>query len=89
MVAERDIGDGDPNVVAGNVSAGSGDISFEVIPPQYVSPPGLTEQQRAEFEQAERTPLSPIPSNHGDDNASEATMTMLKLMQQNKWKCRC
>ena len=26
--AERDIGDGDPNVAAGNVSAGSGDISF-------------------------------------------------------------
>ena len=31
--AERDIGDDDPNVTAGGVSAGSGDTSFEVIPP--------------------------------------------------------
>ena len=71
-----------PNVTAGNVSAGSGDNSFEVIPPQYASPPGLSERQRAEFDRANQVPVSSSPSNNGDDSASEATMAMLKMVQR-------
>ena len=47
--AERDVGDTGTNVTAGNVSAGNGGDSFEVVPPRYEHPPGLTEQQRADF----------------------------------------
>ena len=80
--AERDVGDTGTEVTAGNASAGSGGNSFEVVPPRYESPPGLTERQRADFEQANRIPISFIPSNNGDENTSEATMAMLKMMQR-------
>ena len=66
----------------GSAAAGSTDGSFEHIPPNFGSPPGITEEQRAEFERAQQIPLSPIPSQHGDDNFSETTMNMLRMMQQ-------
>ena len=40
--AERDVGGIGTNVTEGNVSAGSGENAFEVVPPRYESPPGLT-----------------------------------------------
>ena len=80
--AERNVEEIDPGTAAGNTSAGSGEISFEVIPPPYVSPPGLADQQRAAFEKSDQVPISSIASDNGDGNSSETTMTMLKLMQQ-------
>ena len=64
-----------------NNGAGNGSGSNEVI-----APPGftVTEEQRAEFDRARRTqmPQSPVPSPQGDDDASDGTMAMLKLMQR-------
>ena len=70
------------NVMSGDGAAGSGDNSFEVIPPQYVPPPGLTESQRAEFRRADQIPISSVASNNGDDNVLEKTMEMFKMMMQ-------
>ena len=80
--AERIVEETDPRTMGRNGSAGSGDVSFEVIPPQYASPPGLTERQRAEMEESEQVPISPIASENGDGKSPETTVTMLKLMQQ-------
>ena len=64
-----------------SVAAGSTGDSFE-----FRSPPGVTvtEEQRAEMERARQTQasLSPILSQRGDDDVSEETMAMLKVMQR-------
>ena len=52
MVAEREAGGIGTNVTSGDGSAGSGENSFEEVPPRYESPPGLSERQRADFERA-------------------------------------
>ena len=53
---------------------------------EHVMPPGftVTEEQRAEFDRARQTQasLSPIPSRTGDDDVSEGTMAMLRMMQR-------
>ena len=79
--ANTGVGDDDERN-GGSMAAGSTDGSFEYIPQEYGGPPGLSEEQRAEFERARQTPLSPIPSQRGDDDLSETTMTMLKMMQR-------
>ena len=49
-------GDGDDHT-GGSMAAGSTDGSFEhVLPQNYTGPPGLTEEQRAEFERARQIP---------------------------------
>ena len=64
-----------------NMTAESGDGSFEnVLPYNFGGPPGITEEQRVEFQRATQIPLSPIPSQRGDDDLSETTMTMLNMM---------
>ena len=73
----------DPRVnVTGELRTESIDHSFEEIPHPQVSPPGLTEQQRAAFEKADQIPDSSIASDNGEGNPSETTAKMLKLMQQ-------
>ena len=64
-----------------SVAAGSTGDSFEFIPPPGFT---VTEEQRAEFDRARQTQasLSPIPSQRGDDDVSEGTMAMLKVMQR-------
>ena len=57
------VGDDDERNGGGSNAAGSTEKSFE-----YISPPGLTEEQRADFERARQTPLSPIPYQRGDDD---------------------
>ena len=76
------VGDDDEHPGGGsNAAAESTENSFE-----YISPPGftVTEEQRAEFDRARRTQasMSPIPSQRGDDDVSEGTMAMLKMMQK-------
>ena len=46
--ANTGIGDDDDRN-GGSMAEGSTDGSFEYIPQNYVSPPGLTEEQRADF----------------------------------------
>ena len=77
-----DVGDDDERADGGSNAVASGtEDSFE-----YVPPPGftVTEEQRAEFDRARQTQasLSPIPSQRGDDEVSEGTMAMLKMMQR-------
>ena len=43
-----------------NVTAESGDGSFEQVPPIIGTPPGITEQQRAEFERAQNILFPPF-----------------------------
>ena len=71
----------DPSVnVTGELRTESIDHSFEEIPPPQVSPPGLTERQRAAFERADQIPISSVPSSHGDESTPETTMAMLRIM---------
>ena len=76
------VGDDDERTGGGsNAMAGGTEDSFEhVLPPGFT----VTEEQRAEFDRARRTQasLSPIPSRTGDDDVSEGTMAMLKMMQR-------
>ena len=75
-VSDDDGRKGGGNNAAGNGSGsnavGSTENSFE-----YDAPPGftVTEEQRAEFDRARQTQMSqsPIPSQRGDDDASEGT----------------
>ena len=53
--AEREVGGIGTGVAAGSVSAGSGENSFEEVPPRYESPPGLSERQKADCDRAEQT----------------------------------
>ena len=75
------VGDDDGRIGGWSNAASNTENSFENI-----APPGftVTEEQRAEFDRARQTQasMSPIPSQRGDDEASEGTMAMLKPMQR-------
>ena len=66
------VGGDDGRIGGGSNAAGNTENSFEYIPPPGFT---VTEEQRAEFDRARQTQtsLSPIPSQRGDDDASEGT----------------
>ena len=76
------VGDDDQHMGGGsNVADGNtGELGENIAPPGFT----VTEEQRAEFERARqsRTSMSPVPSQRDDDEVSEGTMAMLKLMQR-------
>ena len=67
---------GEGNMVAGSI----GGHLENTIPPGIT----VTEEQRAEFDRARQTQasLSPVPSQKDEDEVSEGTMAMLRLMQR-------
>ena len=56
--------------------------SFEFIPRRTDPPPGRSEEELAELMRARRTPDSPVASSKGDDDKSDAMVTLLMMMQR-------